>query len=263
MAANAHMKRLFILKIGSTYPAIAKRHGDFDVWTMKTLGDVNLETRVLDIEHGAPLPAADGCAGVVIMGSHAYVTDGLPWSIAIEQWIPTLLQARIPLLGICYGHQLLARATGGTVGFHPGGAEFGSVPVRLLPDCADDLLFSSLPGTFPAHVTHSQTVLRLPPDAVLLASGIHEPHQAFRIGECAWGVQFHPEYTADIMRSYIEAHAVEIASAGRKVVELLQAVEETPIAALVLKNFGRFVEDRLESTVVAGHDPVAAPDEIH
>jgi len=162
--------------------------------------------------------------------------------------------AGIPLFGICYGHQLLARAAGGAIGFHPQGTEFGTVQVHLLPQCTDDPLFRSLPRTFPAQATHSQTVLRLPPEARLLAFNTHEPHQAFRIGECAWGVQFHPEYTAETMRSYIEADADRLASVGMDVPELLQAVEETPTAALVLKNFGRYVENRLAGKNVSGFD---------
>ena len=239
------MKRLYILKVGTTYPAIAESFGDFDRWTMEALGDVHVDTRVLDIEHGARLPLAAECAGIVITGSHAFVTDGIPWSLDLEKWIPSLLDAGTPIFGICYGHQLLARAAGGSVDFHPQGSEFGTVAVHLLPGCAHDALFRTLPRTFPVHATHSQSVLRLPPEAVRLAFNAREPHHAFRIGECAWGVQFHPEYNAEIMRSYIQGDAAGLESAGLHVPGLLHAVEETPAAARTLRDFGRFVEDRL------------------
>lgn len=128
----------------------------------------------------------------------------------------------------------------------------GTVQIHLLPDCAHDSLFRSLPQTFPVHATHLQTVLRLPPGATQLAFNSYEPHHAFRIGECAWGVQFHPEYNAEIMRHYIQEDAAELESAGRDITELLHAVEETPVAAQVLRDFGRFAKDRLTDKAYTG-----------
>jgi len=162
----------------------------------------------------------------------------------MEAWIVSLLAASIPFFGICYGHQLLARAAGGQVGYHPRGEEIGTVPVHLLLDCAGDTLFRSLPQSFPVHVTHEQTVLCLPPGAKRLAANAYEPHHAFRLGDCAWGVQFHPEYNADIMRSYIMEEADDIRAAGQDVAEILGTISETPFAAETLRNFARFVEER-------------------
>jgi GMP synthase (glutamine-hydrolysing) len=247
------MKRLYVIKIGTTFSVTAKQFGDFDAWTSAALGALAVDTCVVDAEHGEALPAAEDCAGVVITGSHAMVTDELPWSVNLEKWIPTLLQASVPFFGICYGHQLLARAVGGQVGFHPGGKEIGTVVIHLLPHCADDILFRSLPQEFLAHAAHSQTVLRLPPNVTRLASNAFEPNHAFRFGDWAWGVQFHPEYNTDIMGSYILEQADELASAGLKVRELLRAVAETPVAARTIRNFGRIVESRLAGKTNAGN----------
>jgi len=246
------MKKLYIIKAGTTFPATVKQFGDFDTWTADTLGNVDVETCIVDAEHGATLPAAVECAGVIITGSHSMVTDDLPWSVKLEGWIPALLKARIPLFGICYGHQLLAQAAGGYVGFHPRGKEIGTVAVCLLPDCANDALFRLLPHSFFVHVTHVQTVLRLPPGATRLAANTYEPNHAFRLGECAWGVQFHPEYNAGVMRSYIEEQADELDSAGLDVPKLLCSVTETPVAAKTLRNFARMVEGRLTKKANAG-----------
>jgi len=239
------MKKLYIIKVGTTYSTTAKKFGDFDVWTVAALGDVDVEICIVDAEHGDALPNAGKCAGVVITGSHAMVTDDLPWSVKIEKWIPSLLEASTPLFGICYGHQMLARAVGSQVGFHPHGKEIGTVAVHLLSDCANDTLFRSLPRSFVVHVAHSQAVLRLPRSAVRLAANAYEPNHAFRLGGCAWGVQFHPEYNADIMRSYINEQGEELKSAGLNVSELLCAASETPVAGEVLRNFACIVEERL------------------
>jgi len=238
------LKRLYIIKTGTTFPATLAQLGDFDTWTREGLGGTTTEIGIVDAENGAKLPPAGDCAGVVITGAHPMVTDDLPWSIAIEQWLPSLLAAETPIFGICYGHQLLARAVGGTVGYHPRGKEIGTVVVSCLPEAEHDSLFRGLPASFLAHVTHAQTVLTLPPGAIRLAANGYEPNHAFRIGRCAWGVQFHPEYTADIMRAYIREQAGELAAAGMETEWLLQAVAPTPAAGGLLRTFAGLVAQR-------------------
>jgi len=195
----------------------------------------------VDVAAGSPLPDAKACSGVVVTGSHAMVTDNLPWSEATAAWIPSLIAAEVPFLGICYGHQLLAQAMGGRVGFHPGGEEIGTVDIHLLPNSRTDPLFCSLPSPFKAHTTHSQTVLSLPQGAVCLASNSFEPHHAFRLGSCAWGVQFHPEYDRKIMESYVVEQTEELEAAGQDVPELLRTIADTPEAATILRRFGRMM----------------------
>lgn len=238
------MKELYIIKVGTTFPATRERYGDFDTWTLRTIGDAGVDVRVVDAEHGVPLPAAADCAGVIVTGSHSMVTDDMPWSVKLEAWIPLLLEAGVPFLGICYGHQLLARSAGGEVGFHPLGIEAGTVKINLLPDCVEDPLFRSLPQRFTVHASHSQTILRLPSEAVRLAEGDFESNHAIRIGGYAWGVQFHPEYSTSVMRSYIAELSGELTSAGRDIGMLTGAVGETPFSAQVLGNFARVVESR-------------------
>ncbi len=234
---------LYIIKVGSTHPVIASRHGDFEDWILTGLRLATVDARVVNAETGAELPHPAQCAGIIVTGSHSMITDDLPWSLRTEKWIPSVIRAGVPFLGICYGHQLLAKATGGEAGHPPAGKEFGTVPLNLLPPCANDPLFASLPEAFPVHATHSQSVLRLPPGAARLAGNTHEPNHAFRLGK-AWGVQFHPEYSAEIMRSYIAEDAPDLASAGVNVANLLAAVVETPHAASILTNFARLVEAR-------------------
>ena len=238
-------KYIFIIKVGTTFPDTMHEFGDFDLWTLKALWAGDGEVKVVDAEHGDPLPSVDRCAGVVVTGSHVMVTDNLPWSERVAGWIPELVDRSVPFLGICYGHQLLAHALGGSVGFHPKGTEVGTVEISLLPECADDPLFNLIPSTFSAHVTHSQTVINLPKGAVRLARNAFEPNHAFRVGDCAWGIQFHPEYTADIMRSYIFNEKEDLLCEGIDIRPVLDLVRETPVAAVVLRNFNQFVMTRL------------------
>jgi GMP synthase (glutamine-hydrolysing) len=129
------------------------------------------------------------------------------------------------VLGICYGHQLLAHALGGEVGYHPGGLELGTVPITLAPEAQADPLFAHLPNQWPAQVVHAQSVRALPPGAVRLAGNAHEPHQAYRVGTQAWGVQFHPEFSPAAMQGYVQQLAATLPT-GRtppQVQETLQA----------------------------------------
>lgn len=233
------MKLLYIIKAGSTFETTAAEHGDFEEMTLRGLGVARVRVRVIKAFAGEPLPGPERCAGIIITGAHCMVTDNLPWSLALEDWIQTLVATEVPLLGICYGHQLMGRALGGRVGDHPRGKEVGTFPVRLRPEGQTDRLFAHLPRQFPVHTTHTQSVLTLPRGAVLLAENDFEPHHAFRVGPSAWGVQFHPEYDSRIMRDYIQAQATDLATAGQDVDRLLTAVSETPAAASILAQFAR------------------------
>jgi len=233
------MKKLFIIKAGSTFTATAKNYGDFEEMTLRGSGLERKQVEVVDAVQSGQLPSPENCCGAIITGAHCMVTDNLEWSLAIETWIQTIVTAEIPLLGICYGHQLLGRAMGGQVGYHPQGKEVGTFDIRLRPECRKDPLFTRLPAHFPAHTTHSQSVLALPPGAILLAENDFEPHHAFRLGSCAWGVQFHPEYDSRIMRDYILAQAESLTDTGREPDALLSAVRETPEANSILQKFAR------------------------
>lgn len=237
MLSVKEMKKLIIIKAGSTFPETARNYGDFEEMTQRGSGLKRESVDVVDAVRSRQLPAPERCCGAIITGAHCMVTDNLDWSLAIEAWIRSMLTAAVPLLGICYGHQLLGRAMGGRVGYHPQGKEVGTFDIRLRPEAREDSLFYGLPEQFPVHTTHSQSVLALPPGAVHLAENAYEPHHAFRLGSCAWGVQFHPEYDCHIMRDYILAQADSLADSGRDTDSLLHAVRETPTANSILRRF--------------------------
>jgi len=94
---------------------------------------------------------------------------------------------------------------------------------------------------FAAQVSHTQSALKLPEGAIRLASDGWDANQAFRVGEKAWGVQFHPEMDADIARTYIQAERGELLAQGQNPEQLLAGVRETPVAAQVLKRFADLV----------------------
>lgn len=105
-----------------------------------------------------------------------------------------------PMLGVCFGHQLLARAFGGTVHRHPVGWEVGETTVHLTKAALDSPLFAGMPQQLRVIESHRDAVLELPANAELLASNQHTRTQAFAIGSDIFGVQFHPEMNGDLLR---------------------------------------------------------------
>jgi GMP synthase (glutamine-hydrolysing) len=238
------VSRVVILKLGSTFPFLAETMDDFEDWVMSGLKLPRERVRVCRVAHGEALPTLRDTAGAVITGSHAMVTDRAAWSERTAGWIAEAVGARVPLLGICYGHQLMAHALGGMVGDNPQGDEVGTVDVTLNDAARSDPLLEALPRVFKAHACHSQTALSLPPGAVVLGASARDPHHAFRMGDCAWGVQFHPEFNAAIVKGYLCEAREELTAQGQSVDALLAAATDTPESALVLRRFAEIAGAR-------------------
>ncbi|MDO6441018.1 glutamine amidotransferase [Marinobacter sp. 2_MG-2023] len=238
--------RVVILKTGSTYPAIKDQFGDFDEWFVRGLSP-GLDITVLNTDAGElPGDPADW-DGIVVTGSPAMVSDREPWSEKAAEWLAQAVDKAVPLLGVCYGHQLLAHALGGEVGYHPDGRESGTHSVALLESAQDDPLFRGMPGSFDAQLTHKQSVLRLPKDAILLGRNEFEPHQAFRVGKFAWGVQFHPEFSAAIMKAYLGVQAPDLEREGLDSQAMIDSVTSSPDASGLLERFSALVTENRTS----------------
>jgi GMP synthase (glutamine-hydrolysing) len=229
--------QITIVKVGSTLPALAAARGDFEDWIRWGLGPAGTQAGVVDVRNGDGLPKAGGLVGVVVSGSHALVTDHEAWSEDTAAWLAGVVARGIPVLGICYGHQLLAHALGGQVGDNPNGLEFGTVDVHLAGEAGADALLGGLPNPLPAQVCHRQSVLRLPPGAVRLAASALDGCQAFRVGATAWGVQFHPEFDGVAVRAYVDEFREELRAGGQDAEAIRRGVGETPQAAGLLQRF--------------------------
>ncbi len=147
------------------------------------------------------LPADHAFDGVVVTGSRASVYWDEAWIPPLVDWVAEAHERGIPILGVCYGHQVLAEALGGRVAGMDG-FEIGYNEIERRPEAADDELLDGLGEAFLAFTTHGDTVVDLPPEAALLAENDYGVH-AFRAGH-AWGVQFHPEYDVETAREVTE-----------------------------------------------------------
>jgi GMP synthase (glutamine-hydrolysing) len=233
------MKPIIIVKTGGTYPDMAARYGDFEDWFVARMDRSAGTIETVSPFSGEPLPPAASFGGIIITGSHDMVTEKHPWSEKTADWVRQAVEAGIPLLGVCYGHQLLAHAMGGVVGDNPKGKEMGTVSIRLNRDGRKDRLFEGTPETFVAQACHSQSVMQLPAGATLLASSDMDPHHAFVIGRRAWGVQFHPEFDGKILRLYVQRFAADLKAQGCDVERLLADIRETPESEALLRRFQR------------------------
>lgn len=227
-----------IIETGDPAPPL-RRYGCFAHWIRVAAGldrDEAIVCRVLD---GHALPSREGYAGVLITGSQSMVTERLDWSERSAAWLREAAHAGMPLLGICYGHQLIAHALGGEVAYNPVGREIGTVRVERLDEAASDPLFGGHPPAFDAHATHMQSVVRMPDGAVRLARSERDGCHAFRWRDRVWGVQFHPEFSTAMMRGYIAVRREKLLHEGidRHAVE--RTVTAAPHARSVLRRFVR------------------------
>lgn len=227
--------RFLILQTGQPVPS-QRRHGGFAHWIRVAAGLSHGEAEVVDVEAGESLPAHRGYTGVLVSGSPAMVTERRDWSERSAAWLRDAAEAGAPILGICYGHQLLAHALGGEAGDNPRGREMGTVDVRL-ENTTGDPLFHGLPPQFRAQVTHLQSVLRMPEGGVRLATSDLDGCQAFRWGRATWGLQFHPEFSAGRMQGYVRARADALRAEGHDPDAMSRNIGAAPVARKVLRRF--------------------------
>jgi GMP synthase (glutamine-hydrolysing) len=245
-------KPLLIMKTGNTITSLQKQGVDFEDWFCAGLGLTSQEVVVVSVHEGQPLPAADSVSALVITGSPAYVTDLEEWNFSAAEFIKKAYSKQIPMLGVCYGHQLIAWAFGGKVDFHADGREIGTVSLDLSGAAQSDPLFQGLPSVIAVNVSHQQSVIELPAAAVRLASNEFDPNHGFRLGESTWGVQFHPEFSRKITQAYILARQIDIDAEGLDARALHDAVLDTPESSDILRRFMLIVQ-------AAGGSPEGAP----
>jgi len=124
----------------------------------------------------------------------------------------------------------------GVVDFRSLGMEIGTANIQLKQNASDNPLFYNTPHNIKAHVVHSQSVIRLPEHSVILADNSFEPHHAFMLNNHIWGVQFHPEFNEEIMKSIINIYSEELTAEGVDVANVINSICYTPYGSIILEN---------------------------
>jgi GMP synthase (glutamine-hydrolysing) len=215
--------RLLIVQTGSTTV-----QGDYPRWFERALG---FEMPVVRAHAGEKLgPALDRLRpqGIIVTGSPLSVTEQTTWMEELGEDLLRVGAQGSPVLGVCFGHQLLGRAAGGAVVVNPRGREIGTVRVQLTEPGRKDPLFAwaAQAREIEVQATHLDAVDPLPPGAIVLASNENTAAQAFRLSETVAAVQFHPELWAEALRDLILSRREKIAAEGRNPDELAAQVHE-------------------------------------
>ncbi len=197
---------------------------------------------------GEVVPSSlEGYDGLVVMGGAMGANDDatVSWLGATKELIRGAARDRVPTLGICLGHQLVATALGGEVTPNPRGKQFGLLDVGWEGDAHLDALFAPVATPRRALQWNDDVVTRLPDGARLMARAASGEIQAARFAPSVWGVQWHPEVDEPVVRRWAADGAVDPDLAERELVALDRAAPELerawrPLAA----RFGELVGDR-------------------
>lgn len=230
-------RSLLLIQAGTPPEDIRSITGDLPQWFLAAMGMPADSVKVVRVFEDQPLPKPGAYPAAVITSSWSMVTDRLAWSEATAAWIRESVALGTPILGVCYGHQLMAHALGGKVDYLPSRREMGCLDIERLPAGSSDPWLAGIPTRFKAHLTHMQTVVSLPNGAQALASSAQDPHQIVRYSPTAVSVQFHPEFTSAIQTACINARAGVLRSEGRDPVAMLSALAATPAPLALLQRF--------------------------
>jgi GMP synthase-like glutamine amidotransferase len=183
---------------------LAEYHGDYPELFGKLLAPHGAQLEVFDVDAGRLPASLDDCDGWIGSPSRSSVTVDEPWLPDARELVGRIVDEERPFAGICFGHQLLGQVMGGRVeragvGWGVGAQryEVAEMPPWMRPPPND--------GAFTLAASHEDQVVELPPGAVRLAGNDHCPNAMFQLGERAFGLQPHPEFTAALSAELVGA----------------------------------------------------------
>jgi GMP synthase (glutamine-hydrolysing) len=212
------------------------------------LAEEGLSTRVLSLDGDTRIPEVLAEDGLIVLGGAMSCLDGDHhlWLEKARSLIRNSVAQRRPVLGICLGGQLVAQAFGGKVTRGASGVEDGVITVHLAAAAAGDPLFAGMPPAIPVACWHEDGIVDLPEGATWLAFSDRYRNQAFRVGDLAWGVQFHPEVSPQTYERWVARAEEQLpGSRARTTPGLKQvqsgAAELIPLAEALARAFAREV----------------------
>ncbi len=220
---------------------MAQSIGNFADWFMAGMGLTTDQVTVVDVHKGESLPcfSSQNWTAVVVTGSASMVTEHCEWMLQTQHWLAQIFAHDVPTLGVCFGHQLIADMLGGQVDYNPLGRHMGISQFILNPQGQQDMLLGDLSATntFNTFVSHQQNVISLPACVTLLGSCENDSNHAFSYQNYIWGVQFHPEWSQEIMRSYLKQRETVLIKEGFNPTLMAAQLSDCDEAGSLLKQF--------------------------
>jgi GMP synthase-like glutamine amidotransferase len=195
--------RLGFLLCDHVLEQIADEFPDYPEMFAEAFGEVTngIEWRVFDLTTEELPRDAGACDGYLLSGSRHGAYDELPWIPGLENFIREVARAGRPMVGLCFGHQILGQALGGRVEVAPQGWGLGIGEYEVLDD---QPWMRPQRNRFAVPVCHQDQVTALPPGAMRLARNDHCENFVVRYADRILGIQGHPEFSVDFMRRLVE-----------------------------------------------------------
>ena len=234
--------RIGLFEAGFYTPEFIAAHGAPGDWFKRFLGqasDDGFDFEVYRAIEGELPGSLDACDGYLITGSPASVIDREPWMLALADFCLRAMETK-PVIGICFGHQLLCQAMGGEV--REAAAGWGIGVHRYTVNGAADWMTPPL-GEVAMLTSHMDQVTRLPPGAEVLASSAFCPNAILSLGPNAISIQAHPEATRDCFGSVYEMRRERYApgQADQALASFEEPTDESQVGRWLVK----FLTDRI------------------
>jgi len=195
------MKEVLIIDCGPSLSDVSNHHGVAPEWIMESLKNKECNFTWVKSYVGDKIQSNNADAWI-ITGSPRSVYDAADWMVDIEEEMKNIQSSQLPVLGICFGHQLIAKCFGGEVELNPKGWELGAYPVQFTVAGKKSQLFSGFEDNAIVYESHQDSVTVLPKNAIELARN-NKGNQAFIIHDNFYGVQFHPEFSWEVIKMYV------------------------------------------------------------
>lgn len=184
--------KIGILQTGHAPDELLESFKDYDVMFQNLLGGNGFEFETYSVVDGVFPSGADACDGWLITGSRHGAYEDHPWIPPLEDLIRDIHARKLPLVGICFGHQIIAQALGGKVVKYDGGWAVG----RVEYDMGGEKRF--------VNAWHQDQVIDLPPGARVVGGNDFCKHAILAYDDTIWTMQPHPEYGADFIEGLID-----------------------------------------------------------
>ena len=193
---------IVIISNGPGLPEVVDEYGHSSSWIPALVKDRDITFSVKKVYDNDVLRLSDGDAWI-ITGSKYSVYDDFPWIYKLKKFIHKIVQKNKYVLGICFGHQIIAESCGGKVEKNKMGWELGSYPITLSDEGMKSDLFKNFKNNDIAYESHQDVVSKLPENFIELGY-TDKGNQSFSFKNTVYGVQFHPEFSYDVTRRLMD-----------------------------------------------------------